>query len=418
NGEPPPAFTAADLDGLAATPVESLNSDTDLAHILFTSGSTGVPKGVMVSHRSVLRFLEWAWKYFGISQSDRASQHSPLHFDLSTFDVFSTLGAGAELHLTPSGVNLLPHKMAQHIRKARLTQWFSVPSVLNLMAKLDVVRPGDFPDLRRVMWCGEVLPTPTLIHWMRRLPHARFTNLYGPTEATIASSYYTVPRCPTDERAPVPIGTPCDGEELMILDDEMRPVRDGEIGNLYIGGVGLSPGYWNDPDKTRSVFLPRPGAAGLDERLYRTGDLGRRGADGLMYFAGRTARSCAGGSSWPRPNRARERRASHRARCSLKARGRMSDRSVALERLGALFLQHFHVEVPSPDTDLLETGMLDSLQLVDLLLLIEEEFGQRISLQAIELDDLRTLARLAQLVGTSAASTPDARTVSTSREVR
>ena len=96
----------------------------------------------------------------------------------------------------------------------------------------------------------------------------------------------------------------------------------------------------------------------------------------------------------------------------------MSDRRVTLERLGALFLQHFHVEVPSPDTDLLETGMLDSLQLVDLLLLIEEEFGQRISLQAIELDDLRTLARLAQLVGTSAASTPDARTVSTSSEVR
>jgi len=288
NGDPPPAFTAADLDGLPATPVESLNSDTDLAHILFTSGSTGLPKGVMITHRSVLRFLEWAWKYFGISQSDRASQHSPLHFDLSTFDIFSTLGAGAELHLTPSGVNLLPHKMGQYIRKARLTQWFSVPSVLNLMAKLDVVRPADFPDLRRVMWCGEVLPTPTLIHWMRRLPHARFTNLYGPTEATIASSYYTVPRCPAHERAPIPIGTACDGEELMILDDEMRPVRDGEIGNLYIGGVGLSPGYWNDPEKTRSVFLPRPGGAGLDERVYRTGDLGRRGADGLLYFAGRT----------------------------------------------------------------------------------------------------------------------------------
>jgi methoxymalonate biosynthesis acyl carrier protein len=96
----------------------------------------------------------------------------------------------------------------------------------------------------------------------------------------------------------------------------------------------------------------------------------------------------------------------------------MSDRSVALERLRALFLQHFHVEVPSPDTDLLETGMLDSLQLVDLLLLIEEEFGRRISLEAIELDDLRTLARLAQLVGTSPESTPDARSVSTSTEVR
>jgi amino acid adenylation domain-containing protein len=288
DGDPPAAFTAADLHSLSATPIAALNSDTDLAHILFTSGSTGVPKGVMVTHQSVLRFLEWAWAYFGISPSDRASQHTPLHFDLSTFDIFSTLGAGAQLHLTPPGVNLLPHKLAQFIRKSRLTQWFSVPSALNLMAKLNVVRSGDFPTLRRVLWCGEVLPTPTLIHWMRCLPHARFTNLYGPTEATIASSYYTVPRCPAHEREPIPIGTACDGEELMILDSEMRAVADGEIGDLYIRGVGLSPGYWNDPHKTRDVFLPRPGGAGPHDRIYRTGDLARRGADGLFYFAGRS----------------------------------------------------------------------------------------------------------------------------------
>src|SRR5207248_2134596 len=169
SGDPPPAFTAADLAGLAATPVESITGDTD-------------------------------------------------------------------------------------------------PSILYLVAKLYGYRTGDCPDLRRVMMCVEMLPTPTLIHCMRRLPHARFTNLYGPTEATIASSYYTVPRCPAHERDPIPIGTACDGEELMILDDEMRPVRDGEIGNLYIGGVGLSPGYWNDPEKTRSGFLPRPGEAGPDER--------------------------------------------------------------------------------------------------------------------------------------------------------
>jgi len=160
DADPPAAFTAADLHGLPATRIAARNRDTDLAHILFTSGSTGVPKGVMVTHQSVLRFLQWAWPHFGISASDRASQHSPLHFDLSTFDIFSTLGAGAQLHLTPPGANLLPHKLAQFIRKSRLTQWFSVPSVLNLMAKLNVVRSADFPALRRVMWCGEVLPTP------------------------------------------------------------------------------------------------------------------------------------------------------------------------------------------------------------------------------------------------------------------
>ena len=285
--EPAPAFTAADLAALPASAPASANRDTDLAHILFTSGSTGQPKGVMITHSSVLRFLEWATACFRPSPADRASQHSPLHFDLSTFDVFGTLGAGAELHLIPHTLNLLPHKLAQLIRRSRLTQWFSVPSVLNLMAKFDVVQQGDFPELRRVLWCGEVLPTPTLIYWMRRVPHARFTNLSGPTETTIASSHYTVPRCPAHGQEAIPIGSACAGEELMILDAAMRPVAVGETGDLYIRGVGLSPGYWRDPQKTASVFLPHRGATGVEERIYRTGDLARLGADGLIYFAGR-----------------------------------------------------------------------------------------------------------------------------------
>lgn len=282
-----PGFTTADLTSLPATPPASANRDTDLAHILFTSGSTGVPKGVMITHYSVLRFLEWATACFGLSAADRVSQHPPLHFDLSTFDIFGTLGAGAELHLVPPTLNLLPHKLAQFIRRSRLTQWFSVPSVLNLMAKFDVVQQGDFPDLRRVLWCGEVLPTPTLIHWMRLVPHARFTNLYGPTEATIASSHYTLPRCPAHGQEPVPIGSACAGEELLLLDAAMQPVQAGEIGDLYIRGVGLSPGYWRDPEKTNSVFLPYRTDAGTEDRIYRTGDLARRGEDGLYYFAGR-----------------------------------------------------------------------------------------------------------------------------------
>jgi amino acid adenylation domain-containing protein len=281
------AFTAADAAAHPASLPGSRNTDRDVAHILFTSGSTGVPKGVMITHRSVLQFLRWARAYFGIAHTDRISQHAPLHFDLSTFDIFGTLGAGAELHLVPAELNLLPHRLAQFIRDSRLTQWFSVPSVLNLMAKFDAVRQDDFTDLRRVMWCGEAIPTPTLIRWMRRLPNVRFTNLYGPTEATIASSYYTVPRCPDDEREPVPIGTACDGEELMVLDRELRLVPDGEIGDLCIRGAGLSPGYWRDHEKTRGVFLPFPGGAGPEDRIYRTGDLARRSADGLFHFVGR-----------------------------------------------------------------------------------------------------------------------------------
>ena len=282
-----PMFRLRDLSACPAMPPAYANTDGDVAHILFTSGSTGIPKGVTITHAGVAHLLRWATAYFGIVHTDRISQHPPLRFDVSTFDVFGALWAGAELHLVPPELNLLPHKLAQFIRDARLTQWFSVPSVLNLMANFDVVDQDDFPSLRRVLFAGEPLPTPTLIHWMRRLPHARFTNLYGPTETTIVSSYYTLPQCPADEREPIPIGRACAGEELLILDGQLQPVASGEIGDLYIRGVGLSPGYWRDPDKTRAAFLPHPGGAGPQDRIYKTGDLARRGADGLFYYVGR-----------------------------------------------------------------------------------------------------------------------------------
>jgi acyl-coenzyme A synthetase/AMP-(fatty) acid ligase len=151
------------------------------------------------------------------------------------------------------------------------------------MAKFDVVGVNDFPALRRLLWCGEVLPTPALMHWMHRLPHVSFTNLYGPTETTIASSYYTVPGCPVDSTEPIPIGTACDSEELMVLDSQLRPVAQGEVGDLYVGGVGLSPGYWNNAAATDSAFVSCTGHG----RIYRTGDLARVGADGLVRFVGR-----------------------------------------------------------------------------------------------------------------------------------
>jgi amino acid adenylation domain-containing protein len=275
----------ADWNTYPADPLRFANTAHDPAHILFTSGSTGAPKGVVITHANVIRFVEWATSYFGTSESDRISGHPPLHFDLSTFDIYGTFLAGAQLHLVPASASLLPQKLAALIRESELTQWFSVPSIMSYMAKFDVIRHGDFPTLRRVLWCGEVLPTPTLVHWMERLPHATFTNLYGPTEATIASSYYTVPRIPVSETEPIPIGTACAGEELLVLDDDLRPAPAGEVGNLFIAGDGLSPGYWRDREKTDAVFVPDPrgGAA----PIYCTGDLARLGDDGLVYFLGR-----------------------------------------------------------------------------------------------------------------------------------
>lgn len=285
---PESKFSKRDLALFSGAVPTTQNCSEDAAHILFTSGSTGLPKGVVITHANVMHIIEWAVDYFRMNSSDRNSGHPPLHFDLSQFDIFGTFASGAELHLVPPELSLMPNKLAEFIRASELTQWFSVPSVLNYMAKFDVVATDDFPSLKRLLWCGETFPTPALIYWMKRLPKVQFTNLYGPTETTIASSYYTLPECPSDSRAAVPIGTACRGEELLVLNQELQPVGPGEIGDLYIAGVGLSPGYWNDPEKTNSAFTRRPGTVSPDDRIYKTGDLAKLGEDGLVYYIGRS----------------------------------------------------------------------------------------------------------------------------------
>lgn len=287
-GAPPVVFARADLDSFPPTRPALEGERGSLAQILFTSGSTGQPKGVMIPHETILSFLDWAIDYFGIAASDRVAQHAPLRFDLSTFDLFGTLSAGAELHIVPPQLNLLPHRLGMFIRDHRLTQILCVPSVLNMLAKFDVVRDKDFPELQRVLFAGEVLPTPVLAYWMKKLPRARFTNLYGPTETTIASSFYTVPAIPKSMTDPIPIGQACAGEELLILDDELKPVAGEETGDLYIRGAGVTAGYWRDPERTAAVFLADPADPSSPRKMYRSGDRARLGADGQIYFCGRS----------------------------------------------------------------------------------------------------------------------------------
>ncbi len=279
-----PADTQALDDGpLARVASAARDSAHAPAHILFTSGSTGTPKGVVITHAMVAAFLDWALPYFGHRPGDRISGHPPLHFDLSTFDIYGTLSSGGELHLVGPDV-MLPAQLARFIREAELTQWFSVPSTFAYMVRGNAIGQDDFPSLERILWCGEVLPPAVLLHWMKRVPRPSYTNLYGPTEATIASSFHTVDEPPRDTNAPIPIGRPCTGEDIVVLDEQLAAVAPGEIGELYIEGAGLSPGYWQDEQKTRAAFLTDPRSG---RRRYRTGDLARYDEDGVLHYVGR-----------------------------------------------------------------------------------------------------------------------------------
>ncbi len=280
------AFAPQATDGQSAEPAPVSASPHDIAHILFTSGSTGEPKGVPITHANVQAFLDWAVPHFAIGASDRLSGHPPLHFDLSTFDVYGAMRAGAELHLVPGDL-VMARQLADFIAGHALTQWFSVPSAMTFMARFGGLPEQGFPSLKRVLWCGEVLPTAVLVEWMQRLPQARFTNLYGPTETTIASSYHDISAIPADATRPVAIGRACGGEELFLIADDGRPPATGELGEIHIAGTGVSPGYWRDAASARAAFVADPRGDGTGSRCYRTGDLAQRDADGLLHFAGR-----------------------------------------------------------------------------------------------------------------------------------
>ena len=234
----------------------------DLAYILYTSGSTGEPKGVMLSHSAALAFVQWGYSRFSLKSEDRLSNHAPLHFDLSILDIFGAIAAGAAVALVPPGVSVFPRSLADWIERSGISVWYSVPSALTQLALHGGLERHRFERLRMVLFAGEVFPVRHLRRLMELVPRAGYHNLYGPTETNVCTAY-EVPAPPAADAPPLPIGRACCGDEVF-LDD----------GELCVRGPTLMRGYWGRAPR-------RPGDA------YRTGDLARLDPSGDWHYLGR-----------------------------------------------------------------------------------------------------------------------------------
>jgi amino acid adenylation domain-containing protein len=276
----------AALAGPPAPPPPEASIETDLAYILYTSGSTGRPKGVMLTHRNALTFVDWCAATFRIRPDDHLSNHAPLHFDLSVFDVYNALQAGACVTLIHEEIAVFPQRLAALIEEQGITVWYSVPSALVYLLQHADLGARDLERLRLVLFAGEVFPMKYLRQLADLLPRAALYNLYGPTETNVCT-YHRVDRFRLAGQERLPIGRACANTETLALDADGRPVGAGETGELHVRGPSVTPGYWGDPDKTRRALVPNPLAAELGERLYRTGDLVTPGEDGEYLFLGR-----------------------------------------------------------------------------------------------------------------------------------
>ncbi len=235
----------------------------------------------MLSHRNALAFVEWAATLLALQHHDRLSSHAPFHFDLSTFDLFAAAIAGACVVLVPREASVFPVELARFIRESRITVWYSVPSILTMLAlrgSLERQRPE---HLHTVLFAGEVFPTKHLSRLMELLPDVRFYNLFGPTETNVCT-WYEVPRPTGSLPDEIPIGKPIEGVGIVVADEQGRPLEAGEVGELLVHGPTVMHGYLGDADQTAKVLGTLDG-----DRLYRTGDLVRQGVDGNLLFLGR-----------------------------------------------------------------------------------------------------------------------------------
>lgn len=260
--------------------------DTAPLYCLFTSGSTGVPKGVVVAHRSVIKFIEAMSKEYNITYKDKIANQTPFVFDVSMADIYNTLATGASMYIVKKSLFAYPIKLVEFLNQHKITLIFWVPSALSLIANRDILSRVPCPSLTKILFAGEVMPNKILNYWRKYCKNATFANLYGPTEATISCTFYTINR-EFQDSDPLPIGTPIENCEVLLLDESSNAAKEGEVGELCIKGTCLALGYYGDFEKSASVFIQNPLNPFWHELIYKTGDLGYINEFGELMYCGR-----------------------------------------------------------------------------------------------------------------------------------